>query len=156
MRIDQLKWIAVTALGLAALGPISWAGTSASAKKTSVSREMDSIQEAMPQYLRIQDALTGESLNDAKSAAQELSSSKGISTETRQAALKLARAADIKTARQDFKALSRPFVAWVEKKKPADLEAVYCPMAGAKWVQKKGQIQNPYLGHEMLSCGEKT
>ncbi|PSL43705.1 uncharacterized protein DUF3347 [Chitinophaga niastensis] len=34
----------------------------------------------------------------------------------------------------------------------------YCPMAfedkGAYWLSDKAEIQNPYFGHKMLSCGE--
>jgi Cu(I)/Ag(I) efflux system membrane fusion protein len=39
-------------------------------------------------------------------------------------------------------------------------EVVFCPMAfnnkGAYWVQKTGEIVNPYHGMMMLHCGDKV
>ena len=42
----------------------------------------------------------------------------------------------------------------------AGYEVVFCPMAfnnkGAYWVQKTGEIINPYHGMMMLHCGDKV
>ena len=41
---------------------------------------------------------------------------------------------------------------------PKSLRLAHCPMAldgeGAEWVQEAADIQNPYFGPSMLSCGE--
>ena len=40
---------------------------------------------------------------------------------------------------------------------PPGYAVAFCPMAdddrGARWVQKKGEIANPYFGSSMLICG---
>lgn len=56
----------------------------------------------------------------------------------------------------DFKKLSAPIVDWVKKNKPTGWIVVHCSMLDASWVQKKDQeVQNPYSGKEMRSCGDK-
>jgi hypothetical protein len=38
---------------------------------------------------------------------------------------------------------------------PPDYAVAYCPMykGGAKWVQKKDKLANPYYGKTMSTCG---
>lgn len=63
-----------------------------------------------------------------------------------------ANSADIAAMRESFKALST-FAAGMEL--PKDYAVAFCPMyqGGAKWVQKKDKIANPYFGKTMLTCG---
>lgn len=71
-----------------------------------------------------------------------------------EAAQKLATAADLDTAREQFKVLSKRAVHYGEGK-----EGYYvanCPMVkggGGDWVQTSKQISNPYFGKAMLTCG---
>ena len=61
---------------------------------------------------------------------------------------------DLKAVRKNFKELSKPMAMWAGMSKPKGVDVVYCPMAKASWLQKKGKIRNPYYGQTMLSCGE--
>ena len=67
---------------------------------------------------------------------------------------------DIETARVGFEKMSMGLITYL-KAHPAEqegYEVCFCPMAfnnkGAYWVQKKGEILNPYHGKMMLRCGD--
>ncbi len=69
---------------------------------------------------------------------------------------------DIDTARVAFSKMSLGLITYL-KRHPQErgaLEVVFCPMAfnnkGAYWVQKTGEIVNPYHGMMMLHCGDKV
>lgn len=113
----------------------------------------------MPGYLGIQESLAADDLVTAKKKAQELQISANSNKEISKIKFSLAAliaAEKIEDARKEFKKLSAPFVEWVENSKDSSYKVVYCPMAGAKWVQKDGEVMNPYFGKEMLHCGEKA
>lgn len=69
---------------------------------------------------------------------------------------------DIDTARLAFAKMSMGLITYLKQhaEERADLEVVFCPMAfnnkGAHWVQKTGEIVNPYHGMMMLHCGDKV
>lgn len=138
-----------TVLGLIALPGVSFAG------------DQGAGQAVIADYVSIQEALATDSLDSAKSAATKLEKSAKTSdlpkkAEITRAAALISQAKSLADARKAFKQLSGPIVDWAEKNKPEDVQVSYCAMAGAKWVQKKGEIQNPYYGKEMQSCGEKV
>jgi hypothetical protein len=58
----------------------------------------------------------------------------------------------IAAMREAFKALS---AIATRMQLPPDYAVAYCPMykGGAKWVQKKDKLANPYYGKTMLTCG---
>jgi hypothetical protein len=58
----------------------------------------------------------------------------------------------IAAMRDAFKALS---AIAVRMQLPPDYAVAYCPMfkGGAKWVQKKDTLANPYYGKTMSTCG---
>jgi hypothetical protein len=68
-------------------------------------------------------------------------------------------AADIATARLAYRKLSEGMIAWLaaHPEQREGLLLVHCPMAftnqGAYWVQRRGQLRNPYEGAMMLRCG---
>lgn len=68
---------------------------------------------------------------------------------------------NISTARLSFRKLSEGMITWLAANpdQRAGLELVHCPMAfnndGAYWVQRSGQLINPYEGAMMLRCGAK-
>jgi hypothetical protein len=69
---------------------------------------------------------------------------------------------DIDTARLAFAKMSMGLITYLKQhpEEREDLEVVFCPMAfnnkGAHWVQKTGEIVNPYHGMMMLHCGDKV
>ena len=69
---------------------------------------------------------------------------------------------DIDTARLAFHKMSLGLITFLKAHpgERADLEVVFCPMAfnnqGAHWVQRTGEIVNPYHGMMMLHCGDKV
>src|SRR5690606_29901450 len=68
---------------------------------------------------------------------------------------------DIATVRLAYRKMSEGVIAWLAANPDAraGLELVHCPMTftneGAYWVQRTGQINNPYEGAMMLRCGAK-
>ncbi len=60
---------------------------------------------------------------------------------------------DIKELRESFKALSEIYIKNGEAIKDKSIVVAKCPMAKARWLQKKGDVANPYYGKEMLQCG---
>lgn len=69
---------------------------------------------------------------------------------------------DIKAIRGKFISISNLMIAIAESFAPLST-AIYiqnCPMAdsnkGADWLSLDKEIQNPYFGESMLSCGENT
>lgn len=69
---------------------------------------------------------------------------------------------DIDTARLAFSKMSMGLITFLKQNpgERADLEVVFCPMAfnnkGAHWVQRTGEVINPYHGMMMLHCGDKV
>jgi len=75
-------------------------------------------------------------------------------------AKELARAADLKMARAEFKGLSDAMIAVITCFGTSGETPVYkmrCPMffenKGADWLQDKKEVENPYYGKVMLKCG---
>lgn len=60
----------------------------------------------------------------------------------------------IEELRNSFKSLSEIYIKNGESIKNNEILIVKCPMASARWLQKKGEIKNPYYGVKMLRCGE--
>lgn len=118
-----------------------------------------SLKDILPAYVSIQEALSADNLTLALEKARELQmqtqNNRGLK-DINSSLNSLSNAKSISDARIEFKKLSAPFVKWMESNKEPGFEVVYCPMAGAKWVQKRGGVTNPYFGREMLHCGEKT
>jgi hypothetical protein len=70
-----------------------------------------------------------------------------------------ANAGNIKHQREHFETLSQDMYDLVKAGNPTGDKLYYdhCPMynkgKGANWVSEKKEIENPYMGKEMLSCG---
>lgn len=104
-------------------------------------------------YISAQEALAEDNPERAKEALSALVNE--AQPEIGEIALEAVRAKDLPELRKKFKALSGK----LEKLElPEGYIVAYCPMAddgkGATWVQKQGEIKNPYLGEAMPSCGE--
>jgi Cu(I)/Ag(I) efflux system membrane fusion protein len=118
-------------------------------------------------YLAIQETLARDSIDGLTQlsarvvmAAEPLQSQPGVA-EVIAGAGRVA-AQDIDTARLAFSKMSLGLIVYLKQhaEERADLELVFCPMAfnnkGAHWVQKVGEIVNPYHGMMMLHCGDKV
>jgi hypothetical protein len=84
-------------------------------------------------------------------------------TAVREAAQALAAAGDIEAARLAFGQLSVPFAALLTTRgvpEGYDLARFTCGMArgvpgGGVWLQRDGELRNPYFGAAMLTCGRR-
>lgn len=118
-------------------------------------------------YVTIQETLANDRLDGLSElsaqvvvAADPLQKESGISEVVAGAGRVAAK--DIDTARAGFEKMSMGMISYL--KAHADqrtgYEVVFCPMAfnnkGAYWVQKAGEIVNPYHGMMMLHCGDKV
>ena len=70
------------------------------------------------------------------------------------AASKLARSADIESARDAFFVLTRPMAKYRKLTGDPSTLVAYCSMAQKAWVQPRGELGNPYMGQKMPRCGE--
>lgn len=123
---------------------------------------MEPVKSVYNNYLKIQTSLAKDSLesvsNNADAMAKAIKSDdmKMLPQEIATRAGTLAEAKDLKTARKAFKPLSESLIKYLadHKVKSGSYNEAYCPMAEASWLQTGKQISNPYLGKEMLTCGE--
>lgn len=127
------------------------------AQEQNQTQQSHSLKQVLPQYLKIQAALATDTLQGVHEAALAIQKSAEFKSlkDVKKAVLGLAQAQSLSEARKAFKDLSVPFVKWAESEHPTGMTVMYCPMAGAKWVQKEGPVSNPYYGKEMSTCGEK-
>lgn len=108
----------------------------------------------IPRYEKISAALVADNFTDAQAAARQLAAEAprlhrdGIAA----AAQAVAKAGDLAAARAAFKTLSSEIIALARQQK--GYFVLTCPMAQANWVQGAREVANPYLGKEMLTCGE--
>ncbi len=139
--MNKTFWILTVALALA--------GVSCSAMEETM------VSAVFANYTSVQEALAEDDSASAREALRALAQEPD--PEIREAAKAALEAEDLKAVRKQFKLLSSK----VEKLElPKGYVVAYCPMAddgkGATWVQKDGEIENPYFGSEMLKCGEVT
>jgi len=132
------------------------APTPAPAASSNTAGPLSAILEA---YLRVQRALAADTIasirGDARTIDIDAAALGADAASIRTAASRLGAAADLKTARAAFGALSEPLIALVRSSgaMPPDLVVAYCPMAQKSWLQNGTQIQNPYYGKAMPGCG---
>ncbi len=122
-------------------------------------------------YLKIQETLAADSIEGVVIAAKAIAAAsakvdaatvkgehkdhyKNISAELKSSTTKFAAATTIETAREAFKNVSKPMAMWGSMSQPKGIDVVYCSMAEGSWLQKKGEIRNPYYGATMLTCGD--
>jgi len=120
------------------------------------------VQTVLSNYAELQSALAQDSMEKAKIAAAALL--KSVRTDTddllppgaSQAARVLAESADLAEARSSFKELSEILIAHLKARKLGfgEYHEAYCSMAKASWLQAERTIVNPYMGKQMLHCGQ--
>lgn len=101
-------------------------------------------------YIEAQEALAADDYEKARGALSQLAENRSGDEEMAQLVRKAAQAEDINALRNAFKPLSEKAVGATL---PDDVVVAYCPMVDARWLQKDGEIANPYYGKEMLTCG---
>lgn len=111
-------------------------------------------------YLKIQaslakDSMTGVAANADAIAKAVQTDAKALPSAVATEAETVAQASDLKSARAAFKPLSNSLIQYLADHKARDAYVqVYCPMARASWLQADKNVDNPYLGQEMPTCGE--
>lgn len=99
-------------------------------------------------YVHAQEALAADNFDMARNAIKNLAEKSD--GELKKLSEAVSTATDIKSIREAFKSLSELLA---EQEIPDGLMKVYCPMVKSFWLQKKGDVANPYLGKSMSSCG---
>lgn len=124
------------------------------------------MNKVLDHYLAVQSALADDRLDAAKEAADKLSEvadeieddgdpeHRKLFESIEAHADNLEEADDLQKARAAFKALTQPMETWAKVAAPAGIDTVHCAMADGRWLQRTGDIKNPYHGKEMLACGD--
>ena len=113
--------------------------------------------EVIVHYLEAQEALAGDRLVEAVAALRLLSASAPAGIRELIANVEDTGAEDtgIGRVRELFESVSEQLIA--DKPLASGLRVVHCPMAlgteGARWIQRDGDVANPYHGRRMLHCG---
>jgi len=118
-------------------------------------------KQAYENYIKIQAALAADSLKGVPEAAQAVAQAVRADTDKKlpaaaaEQAEQVGKAANVSSARETFKALSKTLIDYRKKSQPlmSQYHEVYCPMADASWLQPDKNVKNPYFGFAMLSCG---
>lgn len=151
-----------------------------SSKRTTISEDAKkSLQPLFDNYFKLKVALASDDFEEAKASGAALYSALGKvdmnlfkadahsqwmqqSTVLKAALQHIEHLGDIKAIREKFISISNSMIATAESFDPIST-AIYvqhCPMAdsnkGADWLSLDKEIQNPYFGESMLSCGENT
>ena len=123
---------------------------------------MEPVKSVYDHYVKVQTALAGDSLKGVDEQAAAIAKAvrademKMLPAEVAQEADGLAKAKDLKAAREAFKPLSTSLIKYLEDNKvpKGTYHEAYCPMVKASWLQTGKAIKNPYMGKSMLTCGE--
>ena len=122
---------------------------------------MEPVKSVYDHYLAIQTELAKDSIKGVDEHANAIAKAvkgdemKMLSPDVAKQAEALAKAKDVKSAREAFKPLSASLIKYLADNKAGKgtYHEAYCPMVKANWLQKGTEIKNPYMGSEMLSCG---
>ena len=123
---------------------------------------MEPVKSVLHNYLTIQTNLVNDSIQGLKEHATAIAKAvkgddmKMLSPEVAKQAETLAKAKDLKAARDAFKPLSVSLIKYLADNKAGvgTYHEAYCPMVKASWLQTGKDIRNPYEGKAMPDCGE--
>jgi hypothetical protein len=141
---------------------LALAAVALAAASTFAQQGAEASKAIVKSYLDVQSHLAADKIEEAKTAARAIpahAAPLGKAGEAiGKAAAALAAAPDNNGVREAFGPLSDAVIAHVQsdegKAAAADLRLAYCPMVKKSWLQREGQIKNPYYGSSMLTCGE--
>jgi hypothetical protein len=131
------------------------------------------IASLLPDYYRIKDALVKNHAGAAAAAAADFSRSaealalsKSASKQKKTStlhnrmiddAISIAATQNLAEQRSSFQSLSQKLITLSKGAKlPQPAYIAYCPMKKAYWLSREKEIENPYYGSEMLTCGNIT
>ena len=122
---------------------------------------MEPVKSVLDHYLMIQTELAKDSVKSLDEHANAIAKAvkgdemKMLSLDVTKQAETLAKAKDIKAAREAFKPLSASLVKYLADNNAGKgtYHEAYCPMVKASWLQTSKNITNPYMGKSMLTCG---
>ena len=122
---------------------------------------MEPVKSVLDHYVMIQEGLAKDSVKGLDEHASAIAKAvkgdemKMLPPDVATQAETLAKATDIKAAREAFKPLSASLVKYLADKKAGKgvYHEAYCPMAKASWLQTEKEVRNPYYGKSMLDCG---
>jgi len=111
-------------------------------------------------YLKIGTALASDRMDGVTANAGEIataaSSLGALAFKIDTAAVQLTSAADLGDARAKFGVLSEAIDAYMTNQHltgPDGVRVAFCPMVQKPWLQRDGDLRNPYYGSQMLTCG---
>jgi len=111
-------------------------------------------------YLKIGTALASDSVEGVTANAGEIATAASAlgapAFKIDTAAAQLTGAADLEDARAKFGVLSDAIDSYMTNQhltSPEGVRAAFCPMVLKPWLQKDGDLRNPYYGSRMLTCG---
>ena len=131
-------------------------------KKTDEPALMQPVKSVYDSYLKIQAELAKDSTKDVADNATAIAKAvkgdemKMLSSDVATQAETLAKAKDLKAAREAFKPLSKSLIKYLADNKAGKgtYHEAYCPMVKSSWLQTEKEVRNPYYGKSMLTCGE--
>jgi len=136
-------------------------GFASDEKKAEKPPLMEPVKSLLDHYLMIQTELAKDSVKGLDEHANAIAKAvkgddmKMLPPDVSKQAEVLAKAKDLKSAREAFKPLSASLIKYLADSKAGKgvYHEVYCPMVKASWLQKETDIKNPYMGKAMLTCG---
>lgn len=115
----------------------------------------DTVARAFAHYEAIRVALAADKVTDIARHAADLAplAEKLGGKDARQSAEMVGAAKELKTAREQFGKLSAALLPAFEKARLDGVNFFTCSMVNQSWAQKGKDVQNPYYGKSMLTCG---
>ena len=111
-------------------------------------------------YVKIGTALASDRMDGVTANAGEIATAASalgaLAFKIDTAAAQLTSAADLGDARAKFGVLSEAIDAYMTNQHltgPDGVRVAFCPMVQKPWLQKDGDLRNPYYGSQMLTCG---
>lgn len=152
---NVVRLVAILAAAATPLGGV------AADEKMADAALMEPVKSVYDHYVAIQKELAKDSLKGVDEHASAIAkavqgdSMKMLPAEVAKQAETLAKAKDLKSAREAFKPLSASLVKYLADHKAGKgvYREAYCPTAKASWLQTEKEIRNPYYGKAMLDCG---
>lgn len=162
----NFRTLTILLLAIAALAIVT---PSFAAEEKKPSTAQDRVDTIVKSYLAVQQLLAKDEfkgvtdeLTKIRSAATALSDASDAKVKEQAKAIEKhadVKVKDLKAAREMFKPLSSAVIALAQTMPPAatvapELYEASCGMAKANWMQASKEITNPYMGKQMLDCGE--
>jgi hypothetical protein len=154
MRTSPRGFTLVLAVGVLVCGACNRTATSAAPGGGQMSSAV------IDPYLKIGAALASDSMDGVTANAGQIATAASalgaLAFKIDTAATQLTGAADLADARAKFGVLSEAIDAYMTNQhltNPEGVRVAFCPMVLKPWLQKDGDLRNPYYGSQMLTCG---